>query len=120
LGAILRGATPTPEQVARDKGLSRRDLRLILAKVDKVLRASPPGAKRAPAPRRPNVDAVFINVPFDRSYERLLIALVAGLVALKLAPRSVLDVPADGGDRLSRLKRLIRQCPYSLHDLSYP
>jgi hypothetical protein len=68
--------------------------------------------------RRTAAEAVFINVPFDRSYERLLIALVAGLATLRLVPRSVLDVPASAADRLTRLKRLIRSCQYSVHDLS--
>jgi hypothetical protein len=44
--------------------------------------------------RRPNGSApsVFINCPFDPSYERLFVALVGSLMALGLAPRSVLEV----------------------------
>ena len=36
---------------------------------------------------------VFINIPFDHPYERLYIALIAGLGALGLLPQSVLQIP---------------------------
>ncbi len=64
----------------------------------------------------PSTD-VFINAPFDAKYERQFLALVAGIVGLGLNPRSVLELPASH-DRLTRLLELIRQCPYSIHDLS--
>jgi hypothetical protein len=43
--------------------------------------------------------------------------LIAGLAAHGLLPRSVLEVPAST-DRLRRILRLMRQCRYSIHDLS--
>ena len=60
---------------------------------------------------------MFINVPFDPQHERLFLALIAGLVALGLNPRCVLEVPPST-DRLRRLCSLIRACPFSIHDLS--
>ena len=60
---------------------------------------------------------MFINVPFDSQHERLFLALIAGLVALGLNPRCVLEVPPST-DRLRRLCSLIRACPFSIHDLS--
>lgn len=60
---------------------------------------------------------VFINAPFDTSYERLFLATIAGLVGLGLNPRCVLEIPTDA-DRLRRLHTLISACPFSLHDLS--
>lgn len=42
------------------------------------------------APRNPTV---FINVPFDKQYERLYVALIAGIVALGGRPRSTLEIP---------------------------
>jgi len=60
---------------------------------------------------------VFINVPFDPQHEKLFLALISGLVGLGLNPRCVLEVPATR-DRLRRIYKLVRACPFSLHDLS--
>jgi hypothetical protein len=60
---------------------------------------------------------VFVNVPFDSQHEKLFLALIAGLVALGLNPRCVLEVPPST-DRLRRLYKLVRACPFSIHDLS--
>jgi hypothetical protein len=62
--------------------------------------------------------SVFLNVPFDKSYEPLFIALVSALVALGRSPRCVLEFPEQGAGRLVRILRLIRSCPVSIHDLS--
>jgi hypothetical protein len=62
--------------------------------------------------------SVFLNVPFDESYEPLFVALISALVALGRTPRSVLEVPEQGDGRLVRILRLIRSCPVSIHDLS--
>ena len=64
--------------------------------------------------RRPTV---FINVPFDHQYERLYVALIAGIVALGARPRSTLEIPPTK-DRLRRIFTLIRSCDFSIHDLS--
>ena len=67
---------------------------------------------------------VFINIPFDKQFEPLYVALVVGLVGLGLIPRSSLQVPvvSKGGlhpkDRLRRIFELLRSCEFSLHDLS--
>jgi hypothetical protein len=54
-------------------------------------------------------EAVFLNVPFTEAYGDLLVALVAGLTALGLEPRSVLDaVVPQNADRLERLKNVIK------------
>jgi hypothetical protein len=68
-------------------------------------------------PRRQNVN-VFLNVPFDPSYERLFVALISALVALGRVPRTVLEVPEQGDGRLVRILQIIRRCPVSIHDLS--
>jgi hypothetical protein len=61
---------------------------------------------------------VFLNFPFDKSYEPLFVSLIAALVALGRTPRCVLEVPETGDGRLVRIFRLIRSCPVSIHDLS--
>jgi hypothetical protein len=62
--------------------------------------------------------SVFLNFPFDRSYEPVFIGLVAGLVALGLKPRSVIEIPEQGEGRMRRLFDLICSCGASIHDLS--
>ena len=61
---------------------------------------------------------VFLNVPFDIGYERLFVALISALVSLGRVPRCVLEIPEQGIGRLSRIFRLVRTCPVSVHDLS--
>lgn len=62
--------------------------------------------------------SVFLNIPFDASYERLFVALISSLVAIGRTPRCVLEVPERGDGRLDRIFRLIRSCSVSVHDLS--
>lgn len=62
--------------------------------------------------------SVFLNVPFDEEYRPHFIALIAGLSALGLKPRCVLEVPAHRADRLQRIYELIAGCGASVHDLS--
>ena len=64
-------------------------------------------------------ERVFLNLPFDESYEPVLVASVSALAALGLRARSVLEVAADGAHRLDRLLGIIEDCGASLHDLSW-
>lgn len=66
----------------------------------------------------PDPNAVFINVPFDRSYEPLFITLVGALVFLGQEPHCVLEVREKGDGRLARIVELMRMCRLSIHDLS--
>ena len=61
---------------------------------------------------------VFLNVPYDKNYEPVLLALTAALVALGRTPRLTFEVPDDGVGRIKRIIDLIRLCPVSFHDLS--
>ncbi len=74
---------------------------------------------RAPVatPKNGGATDVFINVPFDRNYRTLYIALIAGLAMQGFRPRSVLEIPPSKS-RLERLRGLIRDCGSSVHDLS--
>ena len=71
-------------------------------------------------PRRRAVDphSVFLNVPFDASYQRVFVALIAALVSLGRVPRCVLEVPDSGQGRMPRIIELISKCRVSVHDLS--
>lgn len=66
----------------------------------------------------PDPNAVFINVPFDQSYEPLFVTLVGSLVFLGQEPHCVLEVREKGDGRLVRIVELMRACRISIHDLS--
>jgi hypothetical protein len=59
----------------------------------------------------------FLNVPYDKRYERLFLAFVAGLCGFGLIPRATVEIPGSRR-RLERIIELIRECRYSFHDLS--
>ena len=66
---------------------------------------------------RKSRDRVFLNIPYDKKFERLFLAYIAGISAFGLVPRATLEIP-DSSRRLDKILRLIRHCRYSLHDLS--
>lgn len=63
---------------------------------------------------------VFLNVPFDSSYEKLFVALIASVVAARLVPRCAVELPERGEGQLSRIMQLLENCQLSIHDLSRP
>jgi hypothetical protein len=62
-------------------------------------------------------NAVFINIPYDKRFQRLYLAYIVGLTHLGLQPRATLGIPG-GERRLNRILALIQGCRYSIHDLS--
>ncbi len=60
---------------------------------------------------------VFLNVPYDPSYERIFIALLAAVVAAGKVPHCTLEVPAFH-DRRKRIFDLIERCALSIHDIT--
>jgi len=67
-----------------------------------------------PAPAR----SVFINCPFDETYEPLLRAACFTIMACGLTPRCALDFSDSGSVRLTEIVRLITRCERSIHDIS--
>lgn len=67
--------------------------------------------------RRPDRHYVFLNIPYDRAFENLYLAYIAGLSAFGLIPRAPLEIPTRQR-RLERILELIRGCAYSMDDLS--
>ncbi len=67
--------------------------------------------------RRAEQDSAFINIPYDRHYESLYLAFIAGLSGFGLVPRATVEIPSIDR-RLDRIVKLIRDCRYSFHDLS--
>ena len=78
------------------------------------MKPSPPQKAQAPV-------GAFLNIPYDPKFERHYIAYIAGLSACGLVPRSGLEVPSGGRlhDRIERIFSIVKDCPYSLHDLSH-
>ena len=70
--------------------------------------------KRASAAKQ---KSVFLNLPYDRSFQNLFLAFIAGTSALGLIPRATLEIPGSTR-RLDRILSLIQSCQYSIHDLS--
>jgi hypothetical protein len=65
----------------------------------------------------PDPQGVFINAPFDRSYEPLFVTLVGTLVFLGQEPHCVLEIREAGEGRLARIVDLMLSCRMSIHDL---
>lgn len=61
---------------------------------------------------------VFLNVPYNRSYEPMLVALTAALVSVERIPRLTFEIPDGGEGRLQRIFSLLKSCDVSIHHLS--
>lgn len=60
---------------------------------------------------------VFINCPFDKDYVPLLRTLAFTLLYLKLEP-NLSQTLSSSTIRINQIKQHIRNCKYSIHDLS--
>ena len=63
------------------------------------------------------MNTAFLNVPYDKQYEDLYLAFIAGLCGFGLTPRATVEIPGSER-RLNRILSLIKGCRYSFHDLS--
>jgi hypothetical protein len=63
-------------------------------------------------------DAVFINCPFDKEYEPLLRAIIFVVCYCGFTPVSALGEDNAMHNRLDKIVKCIRNCQYSIHDLS--
>lgn len=79
-------------------------------------RKVPPQNRRRPKPRTEKAN-VFLNIPYDERFERLLFAYIAGISAFGFVPRATLEIPFSQR-RLERIISLIAASRYSVHDLS--
>lgn len=61
---------------------------------------------------------VFLNCPFDFSYQDLFFAAVFTILACNRQPRCALESLDSGQNRLDKIVGLIRESQYSIHDLS--
>jgi hypothetical protein len=67
--------------------------------------------------KRANPRAVFLNLPYDREFEPLYLAYIAGISSLRVIPRVTHGI-SGGERRLDRIFDLVRSWRYSIHDLS--
>lgn len=66
--------------------------------------------------RRPT--SVFINCPFDDDYRPYFRAIVFTVVRCGFTPRCALEVIDGGSTRISKIEKLIEDCPLGIHDIS--
>jgi hypothetical protein len=64
------------------------------------------------------LEAVFINVPFDRRYLKLFHALVFAVHECGFVSRCALESDDGSEIRIGKLFRIIEDCPLGIHDLS--
>jgi hypothetical protein len=62
--------------------------------------------------------SVFINCPFDKSFEPLLQTLIFTIIYLDYVPRITLERSDSGETRFSKICDIISACKFSIHDLS--
>jgi hypothetical protein len=67
---------------------------------------------------RPYERQVFLNVPFDRLYKKLLHALVFGVHDCGLVARCAQEADDGGQVRIDKLYAIIAECRFGIHDLS--
>ena len=62
--------------------------------------------------------SVFVNCPFDLDYLPLLRPLLFTIIYLGFIPRIASERSDSGKTRIDKICALIRECRYSIHDLS--
>jgi hypothetical protein len=68
-----------------------------------------------PQPADPK--AIFLNIPYDKEFEKLYLAYIVGIYQMGMVPFLASGLPG-GERRLDRILSLIQSCRYSIHDLS--
>lgn len=62
--------------------------------------------------------AVFLNCPFDRSYQPIRDAIIFTIYLAGLAPRCSLEFDDATENRIDKIFRMIGQCRFGIHDIS--
>jgi hypothetical protein len=65
-----------------------------------------------------SVRDVFINCPFSPDYQLNFQAIVFAIVRSGFTPRSARENDGGGEVRFDKICRMIRECPYGVHDIS--
>ncbi|HEX8904449.1 MAG TPA: hypothetical protein VF771_06390 [Longimicrobiaceae bacterium] len=62
--------------------------------------------------------SVFINCPFDSDYAPIFHAIIFAVLDCGFHARSALEIEDSGEVRIRKIKRIIRECRYGIHDIS--
>lgn len=62
--------------------------------------------------------SVFLNCPFDEDYRPILWAITFAIRDAGYLPRSALEERNSATERLAKIIRIIKDCQYSIHDVS--
>jgi hypothetical protein len=65
----------------------------------------------------PDKRTVFINIPYEPSYEGLFVAIISSLVSLGYTPHCTLEIAETGQGRLNRIQEVLSSCETSVHFL---
>jgi hypothetical protein len=68
-------------------------------------------------PETPFERSVFINCPFDKDYEPILQAILFCVVYIGFHPRIAKENNDSGTMRLDKIRNLIENSLFSIHDL---
>lgn len=68
--------------------------------------------------KKPDETSVFLNFPYDPSYEQNYVALLTGVIGLGRKPWTALEIVEQGEGRLRRIFERMEYCKASIHDLS--
>lgn len=64
-------------------------------------------------------NGIFLNCPFDASYRELFDAIIFAVFDAGFVPRCTLEHDDATEMRLDKILRIISQCQYAIHDISY-
>ncbi len=62
---------------------------------------------------------VFVNCPFDPSYKPVFDAIIFCVSAAGFQPRCSLEFDDASEIRITKILRMIGECPYGIHDISF-
>ena len=62
--------------------------------------------------------SIFLNCPFDKEFEPILQAIAFAVLYMGYRPRIALETQNSAELRLNRIRSMIEECKFSIHDLS--
>ncbi len=66
-----------------------------------------------------NTREVFVNCPFDEAYNDIFYAIIFTVFDCGYNARCALEVEDSSEVRIEKIAKIIRECKYGIHDISY-
>ncbi len=63
-------------------------------------------------------ESVFINCPFESSYDTIFNAVVFAVLECGFSPRCAKEEEGSSGDIFNEILTMIKECKYGIHDIS--